>query len=202
MGDRLSSRGTWVGPAPGFPGRLARGDRGSGECIAPGVAVGEPSSVRAGARSPAGGSFLMRHSLDFFFRISRSVSMGEPLTDHSVTPIWRRWERAWLDRPLRFSKNSPQNSHRMSRTGSARDAARGPGCQGRERKEALAMDRKKPQSSRPKTVPDFWMSLSMWPPPPYSSELLLHLGLQRHRIHPALLCVLLPQILAGFTRSP
>lgn len=124
MGDRLSSRGTWVGPAPGFPGRVARGDRGSGECITPGAAVGEPSSVRAGARSPAGGSFLMRHSLDFFFRISRSVSMGEPLTDHSVTPICRRWERAWLDRPFRFSKNSPQNSHRISRTGSAREAAR------------------------------------------------------------------------------
>ena len=58
-------------------------------------------------------------------RISRSVSMGEPLTYHSVTPICRRWERAWLDSPLRFSKNSPQNSQRMSRTGSPPAAAEG-----------------------------------------------------------------------------
>jgi hypothetical protein len=78
----------------------------------------------------------MRHGLDFFFRISRSVSMGEPLTDHSVTPICRRWERAWLDRPLRFSKNSPQNSQRMSRTGSARDAAGDPEGRGEEREAA------------------------------------------------------------------
>lgn len=46
------------------------------------------------------------------------------------------------------------------------------------------------------------VSIHVGPPPTYSSELLLHLGLQRHLIHPALLCVLLPQILAGFTRSP
>ena len=72
--------------------------------------MGDPSSAKAGARSPAGGSFLMRHGLDFFLRISRSVSMGEPLTDHSVTPICRRWERAWLDRPLRVSKQAPQTS--------------------------------------------------------------------------------------------
>lgn len=48
------------------------------------------------------------------FRISLSVSMGEPLTYHSVMPICRRWERAWLDRPLWFLKNS----QRMSGTGS------------------------------------------------------------------------------------
>lgn len=40
--------------------------------------------------------------------------MGEPLTYHSVMPICRRWERAWLDRPLWFLKNS----QRMSGTGS------------------------------------------------------------------------------------
>lgn len=50
--------------------------------------------------------------------ISLRVSIGEPLTDHSVMPIWRRWERAWLDSPLRFSKYSPQNSHPISFGGS------------------------------------------------------------------------------------
>lgn len=54
----------------------------------------------------------------WFRIISHSVSIGEPLTDHSVIPIWRRCDRAWLERPLRFSKNSPQNSHRISRDGS------------------------------------------------------------------------------------
>lgn len=50
--------------------------------------------------------------------ISLRVSIGEPLTDHSVMPIWRRWERAWLERPLRFSKYSPQNSQPISFGGS------------------------------------------------------------------------------------
>lgn len=59
------------------------------------------------------------------FRISRSVSMGEPFTYHSVTPIWRRWERAWLDKPFLFSKNSPQNSQRISLVGSGPEAAAG-----------------------------------------------------------------------------
>lgn len=45
---------------------------------------------------------------------SLRVSIGDPLTDHSVIPIWRRWERAWLDRPLRFSKYSPQHSQPIS----------------------------------------------------------------------------------------
>lgn len=49
---------------------------------------------------------------------SLRVSIGEPLTDHSVIPIWRRWERAWLDRPLRFSKYSPQHSQHISFGGS------------------------------------------------------------------------------------
>lgn len=54
----------------------------------------------------------------WFRIISHSVSMGEPLTDHSVIPMWRKCERAWLERPLRFSKNSPQYSQRISRDGS------------------------------------------------------------------------------------
>lgn len=54
----------------------------------------------------------------WFRIISHSVSMGEPLTDHSVIPMWRKCERAWLESPLRFSKYSPQNSQRISRDGS------------------------------------------------------------------------------------
>lgn len=50
--------------------------------------------------------------------ISLRVSIGEPLTDHSVMPIWRRCERAWLESPLRFSKYSPQNSQPISFGGS------------------------------------------------------------------------------------
>lgn len=52
--------------------------------------------------------------------ISRNVSIGEPLTDHSVIPIWRRWERAWLESPLRFSKYSPQYSQPISFGGSSK----------------------------------------------------------------------------------
>lgn len=57
----------------------------------------------------------------FFIITSLRVSMGEPFTDHTVIPIWRRWERAWLDRPLRFSKYSPQSSQRISLLGSGFD---------------------------------------------------------------------------------
>lgn len=71
---------------------------------------------------PAGFEALLRGWV-LRLRISRSVSMGEPLTYHSVTPICRRWDRAWLDKPLRFSKYSPQNSQRISRTGSDPEAA-------------------------------------------------------------------------------
>lgn len=52
--------------------------------------------------------------------------------------------------------------------------------EGGRRKEALSMGRKQPPSSRPKSVPDFWMSLFVWPLPPDSNE--LHLGLQRHTL--------------------
>ena len=38
---------------------------------------------------PAGFEALLRGWV-LRLRISRSVSMGEPLTYHSVTPIWRR----------------------------------------------------------------------------------------------------------------
>lgn len=53
----------------------------------------------------------------------------------------------------------------------------GQGGEGGRRKEALAMGRKKPPSSRPKTVPDFWKPLSICALPPDSSELFLHLSL-------------------------
>lgn len=37
--------------------------------------------------------------------------MGAPLLSDSATPSCRRWERAWLERPLRVSKQAPHTSH-------------------------------------------------------------------------------------------
>lgn len=36
--------------------------------------------------------------------------MGAPLFSENVTPSWRRWRRAWLERPRRVSKYVPQTS--------------------------------------------------------------------------------------------
>lgn len=38
-----------------------------------------------------------------------STSMGDPLASGSLTPRWRRWARAWLDRPLRVSNQAPHS---------------------------------------------------------------------------------------------
>ena len=35
--------------------------------------------------------------------------MGDPLASGSLTPRWRRWARAWLDRPLRVSNQAPHS---------------------------------------------------------------------------------------------
>lgn len=39
---------------------------------------------------------------------SWTVSIAELFPSRSITPIWRRWERAWQARPFRFSNSSPQ----------------------------------------------------------------------------------------------
>lgn len=38
-----------------------------------------------------------------------STSMGDPLASGSLTPRWRRWARAWLDRPFRVSNQAPHS---------------------------------------------------------------------------------------------
>lgn len=43
-----------------------------------------------------------------------SRSMGDPLDSEYSTPKWRRWARAWLERPLRVSNQAPHNLHMMS----------------------------------------------------------------------------------------
>lgn len=78
--------GIWAGPAP-FAWPASHRRQGAGACMGPGATLWGPRPRCKGrARSPAGGSFLMRHGLDFFLRISRSVSMGEPLTDTRSRP--------------------------------------------------------------------------------------------------------------------
>lgn len=37
--------------------------------------------------------------------------MGAPLLSDKLMPSWRRWERAWLDSPLRVSNRAPHTSH-------------------------------------------------------------------------------------------
>lgn len=95
-------------------GRLTRVDDGdeevgSGERRGPGEDGG--GLLRGLSGSAQGRPRLVMTSL--------RVSIGEPLTDHSVMPIWRKWDLAWLDKPFRFSKYSPQNSQPISLGGSS-----------------------------------------------------------------------------------
>ena len=48
-----------------------------------------------------------------------TVSMAEAFPRRSVTPSWRRWEREWLARPLRFSNSSPQRMQVKTLAGAA-----------------------------------------------------------------------------------
>lgn len=41
---------------------------------------------------------------------SSTVSMAELFPTRSLTPMWRRWERAWLPSPFRFSNCSPHRT--------------------------------------------------------------------------------------------
>lgn len=100
---RAKAKGRRLRRVAGGEEEVDRGDRGG-----PGEDGG---GVLRGFRGRAQGRPLL-------VMISLRVSIGEPLTDHSVMPIWRRWERAWLERPLRFSKYSPQNSQPISFGGS------------------------------------------------------------------------------------
>lgn len=50
--------------------------------------------------------------------------MGEPLDSEYSTPKWRRWARAWLDRPLRVSNQAPHSWQMMSLLGSPSRAAK------------------------------------------------------------------------------
>lgn len=68
----------------------------------------------AGAEGDTGGdgavgSGSLRESLCWAITLRR-VAMGEPRTVHSVMPIWRRWERAWLARHWLLLNVSWQNS--------------------------------------------------------------------------------------------
>lgn len=48
--------------------------------------------------------------------------MGEPLDSEYSTPKWRRWARAWLDRPFRVSNQAPHSWQTMSLLGSTSSA--------------------------------------------------------------------------------
>ena len=81
---------------------LAGGGGGSKERAA-GAGGGRPS--RARAPRPSG-----RRIWTPALRMSPwSTAMGDPLASGSLTPRWRRWARAWLDRPLRVSNQAPHS---------------------------------------------------------------------------------------------
>ena len=52
-----------------------------------------------------------------------SRSMGEPLDSEYSTPKWRRWARAWLERPFLVSNHAPHSWQMMSLVGSTSRAA-------------------------------------------------------------------------------
>lgn len=80
---------------------LADGGGGSKERAAEGG--GRPSWARA---PRPGGRRIWTPSL---LMSPWSTSMGDPLASGSLTPRWRRWARAWLDRPLRVSNQAPHS---------------------------------------------------------------------------------------------
>lgn len=81
---------------------LAGGGGGSKERAVE-VEGGRPSWARA--PRPGGRRIWM----PFLLMSPWSTSMGDPLASGSLMPRWRRWARAWLDRPLRVSNQAPHS---------------------------------------------------------------------------------------------